>query len=118
MLKQLVDAVQGKAPLSAKRSPHWPAARSAYLRLYPNCAVCGSNNKVEVHHVKPFHLHPDLELNPSNFITLCESGDIGKLNCHLIFGHLGNFRSFNENVRDDASTWSDKFKNRPKGETE
>lgn len=114
IITHLIDAAQGKHPLSAKRSEHWPKARAAHLLLHPTCEVCGSSSKLEVHHIKPFHLHPDLELDPANFVTLCESKKIGGLNCHLIFGHLGSFKSFNVSVLKDAATWLKKLTNRPK----
>ena len=40
-------------------------------------------------------MFPDLELVPSNLITLCEHAD---KECHLIIGHHGNFRNYNANV--------------------
>ena len=105
-----------KAPEGSKRSTKWPKVRKAYLAENPSCAVCGATRgKLEVHHVRPFHLHPDLELDPGNFITLCENDKNG-VNCHLLFGHLGNFKSVNTFVREDASTWHAKLINRPKGD--
>jgi hypothetical protein len=67
-----------------------------------------------VHHVIPFHLRRDLELDPENLITLCENKRDG-VNCHLLFGHLGCFKSFNPSVRADVVTWRAKLKTRPKG---
>ncbi len=69
---------------------------------------------MEAHHKLPFHLHPELELEDSNLIPLCEEKEDG-INCHLAFGHLGNFKSFNKDVEADAGTWNEKIKNRPKG---
>ena len=103
------DKTNGK-----KRSSKWPAVRKAFLKNYPVCAVCGGKLKVEVHHIRPFHLHPQLELDPKNFITLCENKKDG-INCHLSFGHLGSFKSYNVNVKRDAKLWNKKIKNRPKG---
>ncbi len=108
----LAEVKLGKHPASTKRSSKWTACRRTHLAQNPCCAVCGGNKKVEVHHVKPFHLHPDLELNPTNFISLCENMKDG-LNCHLAFGHLGNFKSFNVDVRTDAATWAKKIETRP-----
>ena len=75
------------------RSPHWSVVRRAWLRAHPRCAnpLCGSVEKVEVHHKKPFHLFPGLELLPANFITLC----MGPNECHLKIGHLGNWQKYN-----------------------
>ncbi len=112
IIKHLVDAAQGKHPLGTTRSGKWSSVRKAHLELHPVCEVCGGKDKIEVHHKKPFHLHPDLELNPQNLISLCESGKNG-INCHLAVGHLGNFKSFNETVETDATVIRARIQNRP-----
>jgi 5-methylcytosine-specific restriction protein A len=61
-----------------------------------------------VHHIRPFHTHPELELEPSNLITLCESGRRG-VHCHLLFGHLGSFRRVNPMVHEDVKRWRAKL---------
>ena len=88
------------------RSPKWPTVRRHHLEIEPACAVCGCRKDVEVHHCLPFHLHPEKELDESNLISLCREH-------HLLFGHLGNFRSWNATVREDAATWARKIKERP-----
>lgn len=93
-----------------KRSDQWPKTRKAHLKLQPACVVCGDKKDPQVHHVKPFHLHPELELELSNLITLCEGME---RNCHRLFGHLDNFKSINVNARRDAKAWSVKISNRP-----
>jgi hypothetical protein len=107
------DDNSDKAPKGTKRSTKWPAVRKAHLAKFPTCAVCGGKKKLEAHHVSPFHLYPDLELSPGNLITLCENKGYG-LNCHLLFGHLGNFKSVNAAVREDATSWHVKLVSRPK----
>ncbi len=116
MLQHVVDAAKGKIPHNMPRSSQWPKVREAHLHNHPTCALCGGIRKLEVHHIRPFHLHPDLELDPSNFITLCEDDDDG-MNCHLAGGHLGNFKSWNVNIVADAAYWLSKIKNRPLGES-
>ena len=59
--------------------------------MHAYCAFCGAAVALEVHHIRPYHLHPELELDPANFVTLCE----GSPQCHLHVGHLGNWDSFN-----------------------
>lgn len=110
IVRHLIDSAQGKHPLGAARSPHWPTVRKQHLENFPTCAVCGGKVKLQVHHRRPFHLHPELELEESNLITLCEAP--GR-NCHLIFGHLLNFRSFNPDVGVDAPAWNQKIAKRP-----
>ena len=116
MFTHLIDAVQGKHPLSAKRSDHWPTVRKQHLALQPVCQMCGGLEKLQVHHIRPFHVHPDLELDPSNLVTLCEAKREGA-NCHLLFGHLGNFRSWNVDVEADAQEWHEKIASRPMKES-
>lgn len=112
ILTHLIDAAKGKHPLRAKRSGRWPTVRAAHLALHPLCEVCGGKVKLEVHHIKPFHLRPQFELDPANLVTLCEAGK-GGINCHLAFGHLGNFKSWNTAVVPDSGAWHTKIVNRP-----
>ena len=109
ILKHIKDVIQGKAPIGKKRSSQWPKVRKEHLEKNPTCAVCGSASKVEVHHKTPFHMNPLLELEPSNLITLCETKKNG-INCHLLMGHLGNYKSVNPDVEVDASAWNEKLK--------
>ena len=104
--------VNNGGKIDNNRSPHWPQARSKHLASNPACAACGSTRNVEVHHKEPFHLHPEKELDPDNFITLCESDKNG-VNCHLLFGHLGSYQSYNPEVVADAATWRSKMAGRP-----
>lgn len=97
--------------VASPRSSKWPAVRNKYLAEHPECAVCGHNKDLNVHHVKPFAQYPELELDPRNFITLgvdCPTG-----NHHLLFGHLGSYLSHNPDVRKDAEEWRSKIQNRP-----
>ena len=66
------------------RSSKWPAVRKKWLKLNPVCEVCTRKTKLEVHHIIPFHIKPELELDTNNFITLCESPAAC---CHYIVGH-------------------------------
>jgi len=85
-----------------KRSSQWESLRLKWLQHHPCCAVCGSTSKLEVHHIKPFHTHPELELDPGNLVTLCENKKKG-INCHLFAGHLGNYKTINVNLRMDVN---------------
>lgn len=80
--------------ISTKRSPQWRHIQQDFLSRNPVCAICGSKEKLNVHHKKPFHLHPELELDESNLITLCMS----KKECHLLIGHGDNFSCFCPNL--------------------
>jgi 5-methylcytosine-specific restriction enzyme A len=82
----------------AKRSTHWPTLEKHFLEEHPTCEACGTKIRLNVHHCKPFHIVPALELDTSNLITLCMS----RKECHLELGHLGNWKGFNPDVRTDA----------------
>ena len=113
ILTTLGDLVRGKTDLSyPRRSPMWGKVRAEFLKSNTTCAVCNGTKNLEVHHILPFHVNPALELDPNNLIVLCEAGANG-INCHLLVGHLGNFKSVNVNVVADAKIWNDKIKNRP-----
>lgn len=83
----------------APRSPQWEKVRGVWIKANPICAACGGIVMCQVHHKKPFHLFPDLELDPSNFITLCESPN--RL-CHLRIGHCFVWADYNPFVVEDA----------------
>ena len=92
------------------RSPQWPEARRRWLLVHPSCAACGSTRKVTVHHKIPVHWDPSRELDPTNYITLCEQGDH---NDHFLFGHLLDWKSKNDNVEVDAANILREIKMRP-----
>jgi 5-methylcytosine-specific restriction protein A len=109
LIKHLIDAAQGKHPIGAARSSRWPTVRKKHLELHPTCEMCGGSEKLEVHHIRSFVEHPELELEPSNMISLCEAN--ANFNCHRIFGHLNNFQQINPNVVTDTAEWNAKLRN-------
>jgi 5-methylcytosine-specific restriction protein A len=100
----------GALAVRGLRDPHWPSVERAHLKLFPTCAACGSKKLLNVHHILPFHLWPELELVEKNLITLCESP---AHNCHLIFGHLLNWASWNTDVVAEAAAYLQKVLDRP-----
>lgn len=108
----LRDVSLGKCRLMLARSGSWPTDRKHHLEIEPVCQVCGGKEKLEVHHIRPFHLFPRLERDPKNWITLCESGANG-INCHLWAGHRGNFKSYNIHVREDVVEMKKYIQSRP-----
>lgn len=89
------------------RSPLWREVRKKHIEKQPFCQACGSIKNLQVHHIEPFHINPSRELDPDNLITLC-----GK-NCHLVFGHLMDYTSWNTEVIHDSGVYLNKIKNRP-----
>jgi len=80
------------------RSSKWRAVRKTHMDAHPECAVCAATKLLQVHHVTPFSDRPDLELEPTNLITLCMT----KTECHLLVGHGDRFSCFNPHVVQDA----------------
>ena len=77
------------------RSSSWPSLEHHFLQTNDHCAVCGGKDHLQVHHKLPFHLRPDLELDPKNLVTLCQTPE--RL-CHLRIGHGGSFEAYNPDV--------------------
>lgn len=115
MIRRLLEAVgllrpdPWAKPIEA-RSSQWPKVRAEHLKRFPTCAACGTRENLNVHHIDPVHRNPALELDSRNLVTLCESP---ARNCHLCFGHLLNWKSWNVMVRVDAEWFLRKIRNRP-----
>lgn len=94
----------------AARSARWPGVQKTFLKQNPVCSVCSTKgnvlNPLNVHHKQPFHVKPELELDPKNLITLCRKH-------HFLFGHLMKWASWNVDVEVDSATWRLKIKDRP-----
>ena len=110
MSSQISSQIEWKQAVDKRRSSEWPKVRAEHLVKEPLCRACGGKERLEVHHIQPFHLHPELELVDSNLVTLCENPDH---NDHLIFGHLLDWQSFNGSVVADAGVYLGKVKVRP-----
>jgi hypothetical protein len=108
MFEDVKDIIKGVRPLGSRRSSLWPSVRNEHLSKWACCEICAATSKLRVHHIKPYHLFPELELEGSNLITLCESWKMG-LNCHLLVGHLGNYRHINPDCVRDAKYWCEKL---------
>jgi len=100
-----------------QRSSKWPELRRKWLVKQPECQCCKKITKLEVHHIRPVHLYPELELDETNLITLCENPT---MNCHFIMGHCLNWLAWNSHVEFDTytinSSFTHKFFNREEDE--
>jgi hypothetical protein len=105
LVKLIEDAIEENEAGELGRSPQWPALEKRFKHDHPACACCGEATQV-IHHVVPFHVDPSKELDPTNLIAVCNR-------CHLLICHLGNFRSWNVNVRSDAARLLAEIKSRP-----
>jgi len=77
--KRAIDATVF-AIVHPKQFLSWRKARKAYIKEYPACELCTHHKKLNVHHIRPRHLFPELVLAWENFITLCRA-------CHYRYGH-------------------------------
>lgn len=117
MIKKALNLGDYARNFGASRSPQWPVIRAAHLLKEPFCQVCGGKTKLNVHHIRPFHLHPELELDDNNLITLC-TGSSNTLNCHVRFGHWDNFKDkYNPQIRTEAPKWKARFDAKIEDET-
>lgn len=93
-------------PPAWARLPQWPSVQKAHLRIEPDCQVCGTRRRLEVHHVVPVHDDPTLELVATNLLTLCRAH-------HYTFGHLCLWTSHNPQVREHCRVWAALIAARP-----
>lgn len=82
------------------RSSKWAALRVSWLAEHPFCAACAGKSNLDVHHIRPVHYYPELELDANNLLTLCSHPS---RNCHLLVGHSGDWSAYNPNVIEDAA---------------
>lgn len=59
----------------------WKAG--VFVRDNRQCVICGSMDRIEADHIKPFSVYPDLRFNISNGRTLCHT-------CHRKTDTYGN----------------------------
>jgi hypothetical protein len=97
--RNLFAAFRGIDGFGQSRSPKWRSVRDAHVARQPACQACGRSRDVDVHHIIPFHQRPDLELEPTNLITLCSSP------CHLVHGHFMSWNRWNPTVVSDCERY-------------
>jgi hypothetical protein len=105
-LSDFVRRIEREPALGLARAGGWPALKRVHLANHPACEVCGSEEDCTAHHVRPVHVSSELELDPANLWTMC-----GR--CHLLIGHLGDWRSWNIGVRFDSEILRKKIRERP-----
>ena len=93
---------------SLARSYRWRTVRNDFIKSHPRCAACGKDKKLQVHHIIPVSVDSSKELDYNNLITLCASP------CHLLFGHLNDYKSYNKDVKKDCAYFWHKIKSRPR----
>lgn len=92
--KMLDELIVGAIPI--ERSSKWQKVRLNFVKKNPRCFICERNTDLHVHHIKPFHLYPELELDNKNLIVLCETH-------HLYYGHWSDWKSYNPELMNTIS---------------
>lgn len=99
------------SPRMQSRGSGWQRVRAAHLEKHPACEACGSIEALNVHHIQTVMERPDLELEPSNLLTLCREH-------HFRIGHdpdgidgplRPNWSRVNPRARQDAAKWKARF---------
>ena len=89
------------------RAGGWRKVRARRIEIDGGkCRACGRKVNLQVHHIRPFNMQPDRELELSNLVTLC-----GR--CHILLGHLDNWKSRNDDVLPDADYTMRRITGRP-----
>lgn len=101
-----------KPTFRSPRSKHWPEVSDRVRKRVGACEATGITKELQVHHVHPFHLFPELELEEDNLVVLTEWKTF---NSHFWIGHSGNWRAYNPNVREDAALMLERIKTRKVG---
>lgn len=94
MLFGLITTIEEMKTHGVPRNPRFERESRLWL-IGKACARCGGKDKVQCHHIEPFHLHHywpsrfpiDREMDPANWLPLC----MGDWRCHLEAGHAGDF---------------------------
>ena len=88
MIDSIVAKLGGK-----KRSPKWRTVRNEFIKSNGVCACCGTKRNLHVHHIEPFAIAPERELDTDNLITLCAR-------CHLFVGHCAWWGAYNPSLKE------------------
>ena len=112
MISRIIDYIRDRfrgVPLGGiGRNPGWHKfVKELIKERGGKCEITGSTRKLVGHHKIPFHIRPDLEMIKTNVIILSE--DVFGSNIHLLFGHLGNYKKYNPDIKEDAVYWNKKL---------
>lgn len=87
------------------RSSGWVKLERETVEGHPFCSCCGRTSELQVHHLEPFHLAPERELDPTNLIVVCRW-------CHWLVCHLCDWKAYNPLAVQDCARLADKIKHR------
>jgi len=92
----LIDSIAERFG-GTKRSSMWHIVRNDFIEKNNKCICCGSKKKLQVHHIIPFCVKPELELDENNLATMCSR-------CHLLIGHAGWWMTHNKDFNETVDT--------------
>jgi len=96
----------GCLPPKTRRSSGWPPVEKEVLAEHQECLACKAPSEVG-HHIIPFHVAPERELDKSNIAALCHE-------CHYYMAHFkGRWASWNPNIVEDAAVFRGELERRP-----
>jgi hypothetical protein len=87
---QIADSRLQRAEV--RQEPEVRRAMAAHREREQFCAWCGNASRLNVHHIWPIWMRPDLAAEPRNLITLCDD-------CHFVLGHARNWKRAVTNIR-------------------
>ena len=89
------------------RSPKFAKLAKEFIKEKGGkCEATGVSFDLEVHHILPYHLYPEKELDKNNFIVLTHW-------IHFFLAHLGRWASHNEKIVEHAKWLRELIRNRP-----
>ena len=99
-MKFLFKKLFGWAEISDAENAAVCKAIRIHVAAHPVCAWCGNRDLGELtaHHLVPINVAHELALVESNLVTLCQERDGHRSACHLIVGHLGNWKNINRKL--------------------
>lgn len=77
--------------VTAMRDAKWRRTRNEFIEIQPDCQMCMTDNNLQVHHIFPWSLYPDLRYDLENLVTLCQP-------CHFRFGHDRDWQAYNPDI--------------------
>lgn len=86
-----------KTTKEARRAWSTVKAMRKYRKEVPFCEGCNRFAKLQVHHLVPVSVDPDLAGEPSNMITLCRPH-------HLYVAHWGSWTTYVKNIYEVLGT--------------
>jgi 5-methylcytosine-specific restriction enzyme A len=98
ILRDALGVDRGLVAPDVRRDPRWAKESREWLAEHAECELCGHDaiEDLEVHHERPYHLFPELEMDRQYWHALCRRPH----DCHRLWGHLSDFSLYNPILRE------------------